>query len=89
MCVETYLKDVKLKKMIGKLSKSSWIAKGSAKRAKICISETGTSGGELIAAKNDIDSYPVHVNVLEQIQNETGEVTSFAARISASVVLNA
>ena len=65
MAVETHLKGDKLKNIIQKLSKSSWIAKGSANPAKIGTSETGTSGGELTAAKNDIDSYPVHLKVLK------------------------
>ena len=80
---------MKLKDMIEKLSKSSWIAKGSANPAMANPeSENGTSGGELIAAKNYIDSYAVLPNVLEQIKNETGEAISFAARIFRFEILN-
>ena len=40
-----------------------------------------TSGGELVAIKNNFDSIPVDERVLKQIESETCETIRFAARI--------
>ena len=79
--VETHCNDVKLQLFQDKLAKAQWNSNGSFTPAAQGDTDTGTSGGELVATKNNIDSYPVRSEVIEQIQNEVGEPIRFACRI--------
>ena len=81
MFAEVHLRDVKLSNLQQKLTRANWACNGSFTPAEVGNSESGTSGGELVAIKNNFDSIPVDERVLKQIESETSETIRFAARI--------
>ena len=59
MLVETHFNDIKFKQFQDKLILAQWNSNGSFTPAEQGDTDTGTSGGELVATKNNIDCYPV------------------------------